>query len=384
MHKTPARNHRRLKRILAVVAVDLVVLSIIFSALEIYYRRTVTYITPAEHDSIFGGGSISAPVLLVVDAPDGRRMIPNANVVIKAHPVSGLDVLMQTNSLGFRGPEVPEHKASNEIRILALGDSITWGSYLPAEHIYVARIGHYLEQLNPDRKYTMINAGIEDVGTREEVDILERRGLTVRPDVVILAFYLNDSRPSWGFAQEADSYGYVLRHSIFLQTICQRLVFRKWIKEKGADRFAWIPACDDPRWKTDHGRFLKLAGLAQYDWGAAWQDDSWSTVQPVLERLKVDAEKNGFQVVVVAFPVAFQVYSDFVEDYPQQVLSRKATDLGFYYLDLLPMLRSHKDEMLFYDQCHPRAQTNDYIGHAIAEFLAGGVLGQVDSDNSER
>ncbi len=373
MKPLPAKTSSRKKRILAIAAMDLVILSLIFAALEIYYRCTATYITPSERSSIFGGGSITGPMLLVEDTPEGRRLLPNANVVIKSHPLSKLDVLMQTNSLGFRGPDLPA-KAPGEVRVLALGDSITWGSYLPADEVYTSRVRHYLESWDPGRKYTVINAGVEDIGTREEVDILEDRGLTVRPDVVMLEFYLNDSRPSWGFPQEAGSMGYVLRHSVFLQTIYLKLVFRKWIKEKGADRFAWLDAQADPRWKTDHDYFMSVVDLAQYDWGAAWREDSCQAVDPELERLKELAGRNGFKVVVVAFPVAYQVHAQFLENKPQRVLAAKARDLGFYYFDLLPMLRIHGNEVLFYDNCHPRIQTNDYIGKAIAEFLRQNVL----------
>jgi hypothetical protein len=97
-------------------------------------------------------------------------------------------------------------------------------------------------------------------------------------------------------------------------------------------------------------------------------------VDPELERLKHLAENNGFKVVVVAFPVSFQVHAQFLENKPQRALAAKARDLGFYYYDLLPMLRAHGNEVLFYDHCHPRAQTEDYIGKAIAEFLRQNVL----------
>ena len=65
--------------------------------------------------------------------------MPSAHVVIRNHYLSKKDVVMDVNSLGFRDAELPAVKAPGELRILALGDSITWADYLQAEEAYVER-----------------------------------------------------------------------------------------------------------------------------------------------------------------------------------------------------------------------------------------------------
>ena len=69
--------------------------------------------------------------------------------------------------------------------------------------------------------------------------------------------------------------------------------------------------------------------------------------------------------------MAFQVYADFVEDAPQKILEKQASDLGFAFLDLLPLLRQYRtrEKDIYFDWCHPTAKTNDMIGKAIAAFL---------------
>jgi hypothetical protein len=64
-------------------------------------------------------------------------------VTIRNHTISGLDVAIETNAYGFRGPELgaPE---PGRTRVLVLGDSITWGDYLPVEEVYVARAEAHL------------------------------------------------------------------------------------------------------------------------------------------------------------------------------------------------------------------------------------------------
>jgi hypothetical protein len=127
-------------------------------------------------------------------------------------------------------------------------------------------------------------------------------------------------------------------------------------------------------WRTDRHAFLELAGVAEYDWGAAWKDESWAVIEEQLERLKAHRDTYGFEVVIVVFPVSYQVYADFVEATPQIRMKQEAEAFGFRYLDLLPVLRPYSDTDLFYDQCHPRPAANDIIGKAIAGFLREEVL----------
>jgi lysophospholipase L1-like esterase len=281
---------------------------------------------------------------------------------------------MDINSMGFRDGEIPEIKKENELRILMLGDSITWGDYVQAEEVYVERTEKYLKGTMGDTVIEVINAGVEDIGLKEEIDILEEKGLSIDPDIVVVAFYLNDSRPPWGFLGELGRYGFLRRHSVLAQTVYRKLVLKKWINKKGKGRFGWLDAVDELPWKNDREAFLHLAYLAEYDWGSAWKSESWQIIDRQLERLKAYQEKHGFKVVITAFPVSYQVYSEFIEAKPQMYMREKAARLGFHYFDLLPLLREHNGTDLFYDQCHPRPNANDIIGKAIAEFLKKEVL----------
>jgi hypothetical protein len=122
-------------------------------------------------------------------------------------------------------------------------------------------------------------------------------------------------------------------------------------------------------WRENRHDFLELAESAECDWGAGWNKDSWGIVKPYFKKLKSLSEIYNFQVVLVALPVAFQVYARFHEDYPQKMLQRVATEHGFYYVDLLPVLRKYREEHLFFDHCHLKKKPNDIIGKEIATFL---------------
>ena len=197
---------------------------------EIYLRLSRTRVIPA-------GGATPFPLtadaeLLIEHTPRGKRLVPGARVVIKNHRISGRDILMEINSLGFRDDEPIVPRPADEFRILVLGDSITWASYLPREETWVERMEEYLNRDIGGVSIEAINAGVGDIGLSEEIEILKEPGLAVEPDLVMVAFYLNDSRPPGGFPEEIGSRGWLRRHSQLAETVYRNLKLRSWIKER--------------------------------------------------------------------------------------------------------------------------------------------------------
>lgn len=340
---------------------------------EYYLRNEVTHVVRTELASL--GGFIEAnPEFLVQDTPRGRRFVPGAKVIIKNHYLSKIDVPVSINSAGFRGPEIPESKQPNERRLFFLGDSVMVADYLVDEATIPRIIEKRLSFLNPGQTIRAINGSIGNIGTEEEVNILEDAADIVQPDIVILGYYLNDSRPPWGFSGEIGDRGWLRRRSLIAETIYQQLEQRRWIAKQGIDRFAWIAQSLRLDWRTDPKDFQILADHARYDWGAAWQMDSWVETERQLRRLKQIAAKHQSRVLVIAFPVSYQVEASFVEDTPQQKLKAIAGSLGFEFLDMLPILREGSEKKLFYDHCHPTRAGNEVIAEAVLDALRSNNL----------
>lgn len=347
------------------VLVTLGALTVALGGAETFLRQRATFIVSR------GGATLEHNAdLLVRFTPNGKRLVPNAHVVIRNHYLSKKDVLMDVSSLGFRDEELARQKAPGELRILILGDSITWGDYLQADEVYVERAERHLREALPGRTVHVVNAGVGDIGLREELGILEEQGLPISPDVVVVAFYLNDSRPPWGFPKEVGHPGWLRRHSVLADTIYRTFKLKRWMRRQGEQRFQWVPAFRKLDWANDPAVFQRLVAMAKYDWGAAWDEGSWAVVREGFERLRALSETHGFEVAVVAFPVSFQVYAKALDDSPQRRLEKEAAEAGFAFLDLLPILRARSDdENLFFDQCHPREPANELIGAELASFL---------------
>jgi lysophospholipase L1-like esterase len=268
-------------------------LIVVLFLFELYLRLTETQVV--REKSGRGLSLVESDAEFLVNyTPRGRRLVPNARVLIRNHRISGRDILMEINSLGFRDEEISREKQDDEFRILVLGDSITWASYLRAEETYVERTEEYLKEALPARRVEVINAGVGDIGLREEVDLLREKGLSVEPDVVVVSFYLNDSRPPWGFPGELGSRGWLRRHSLLAETIYKNLKLRKWIKEQGEVRLGWTSEMNKMNWQDDRAAFLRLARRARYDWGAAWEADSWKVIEVAFRPARFRGGSAGF------------------------------------------------------------------------------------------
>ena len=254
---------------------------------------------------------------------------------------------------------------------MVLGDSITAADYLPAEETFVKVLEHKLAQaLSSPKKIRVINAGIGNTGTEEALALLREKVKTISPDIVLLAFYLNDSRPPWGFSGEIGNHGWLRRNSVLAATAYRLLAERNWVSQQNVDRFAWIPAVDSLNWKDNEGDFKKLTELAQYDWGAAWQDSAWQKTKQDFAELKELHNSYGFRVWIAALPVTFQLQTSFATDYPQKKLSELSHDFGFSYVDTAEALKQANPSSLYFDHCHPNAQGNEVVADVLAKALA--------------
>ena len=55
-------------------------------------------------------------------------------------------------------------------------------------------------------------------------------------------------------------------------------------------------------------------------------------------------------------------------------LAERARANSFGFLDLLPLLRSHRGEAIYFDHCHPMATANAWIGEALAQCIRSEFL----------
>lgn len=341
---------------------------VVFLCCEFYIRQQVTSVEDLSRSKA-GFHLERDPRFLYEFTPNGPRLIPKRDVLIHNHFVSGQDVEVSTNSLGFRDTEIEPTPHDKELRILALGDSITISDYLPRARIFTEIVEGYLQKHFDNQEFSVVNAGVGDIGLREEIDILEERGLQIRPKIVLLNFYLNDSRPSWGFNDEFAHRSWIRRNSLFINAIYHQLKLWGWTKDKGGDRFEWISLKEKINWKSSNQAFMQLVAAASYDWGSAWKENTWQELSHQFDRLDHLAITHSFKVYLVAFPVSFQVYADDPHSQPQERLKEISIKRNYPFLDLLPVFRKNNTEELFFDQCHLNERGHAITAEAMSAFI---------------
>ena len=100
--------------------------------------------------------------------------------------------LVTVNSLGFRGAEVASPKPQGRLRIVIVGDSVTFGMGMGDAESFPAQLEHLLHEKFPGRDLDVVNLGVPGYDTRQEVTLLRRNLARLDPDVALVGFYTND------------------------------------------------------------------------------------------------------------------------------------------------------------------------------------------------
>lgn len=255
---------------------------------------------------------------------------------------------VRTNSLGMRDREPLAEDTPGLCRIAVLGDSIAFGLGVAQEDAFCDQLERALETApGIARRCDVLNFAVSGYSTQDEVDLFVHRVLPLRPDLVVVAYCLND--PASGEDQALPRY--FKSESFWQRSHLARLVARR----------------------IHRARVRSLGGGNYYRFLHSPEGPEWPTVVNAFERLRRETERMEIPVLVVIFPWALH---ERWEDYPYAALhdqvARTAEEHGFQALDLLPAFQAHAPfEVEFSAQDpHPTA-----LGHAVAAREAARVVG---------
>ncbi len=153
-------------------------------------------------------GHADAPVRFgMVNWPDIVEKDPWLFWQLKANTTAPLDQGKMTgfiaNSDHMRNPEVPVERGPNDFRVLSLGDSNTFGWGVRYEEAYPTVLAGLLREALPGRDVHVLNGGCSGYSAYQGLEILRRRGVKYRPDIVTIWFGWND-KGSWDGMTDAE------------------------------------------------------------------------------------------------------------------------------------------------------------------------------------
>jgi lysophospholipase L1-like esterase len=124
--------------------------------------------------------------------PDGTNCLQRSatlSMEFRPHCIGELHFTpVATNALGFRGPELRD----GPVRILAIGDSCTWGWRVGQNESYPAVLQQVLDQQYGEGRYQVINAGVPGYTSYQTLVALGEKGLPLKPEIVIIGVGFND------------------------------------------------------------------------------------------------------------------------------------------------------------------------------------------------
>jgi lysophospholipase L1-like esterase len=254
-------------------------------------------------------------------------------------------ISVRTNSRGHRDREIPAQKPAGGFRVVAVGDSITFGHGVRVEDTGPERLERRLSTRYPSRDVQVVNTAVPGNSPFQEYADLERT-LDLAPDAAVIQFVLNDVvepyRVFRRFGGTGIDYHQVEDVPYFDWILSQRSAFYLFLKDMAARvRFRTL--------SHDGVREAAVRQEKRLSWQAGADEPSdaatreaWRECLGWLQRAIDLCKRNGMRVVLLATPVDFQL-DDPSRTYAQRRLAELASQNGLPYVDLLVALRERVD-----------------------------------------
>jgi len=292
----------------------------------------------------------------------------------------GADI--KINSQGFRGPEPSSDPATK--RVIVLGDSIAFGNSLALEDTFPFQLQQRL--VSQQRNIEVLNFGVGGYDTLQEVALLEIRGLKYHPNLVVVAYCLNDigiasvSLEHIQRTQQLQSSHYsFLYESRLVQWIFESVEtirtknWEKHVNDPEVFRRAYANQIDPIG--DDESELLDLMNQSPKWPGSTWYGDRdrVGRLRFGFRRLARLSKENDFRVVIMIIPLLQNkggVYSHLAA---HRIVEMEASHAGLDTIDLtdkflhagIENLRLSPGEII-----HPNKIGHTIMADALSAFIS--------------
>ncbi len=341
-----ARPRRIWKRILTRAALLAVVVALCLLALEGMTR--LIYNRNGMHFGIEMWKYAKALKRTSPNPDMGHEHVPNREAFLMGVPV-------KINSAGLRDREFSLDKPDGTYRILALGDSTTFGWGVLQDKTYAKVLEQRLNDNPPPgkpRHFEVINSGVGNYNTAQEVAYFKERGRLYHPDMVILGFFVNDAEET-----PREETGWLARESclyVFLNSAWDGILRQSHRRPNYRDYYLGLYEEGKPGWTACRRAIRELTAAC-----AAEHIDLRIALIPELHTLGADYE---FQSV-------------------HEAVRGVAREGGVPAIDLLDGLAGQEPASLWVSpgDVHPNARAQELFAAQLYEMLASDSASRGDS-----
>ena len=176
------------------------------------------------------------------------------------------------NSEGFRDYYYPQTKFNNTFRIVAFGDSHTFGLGVELNDSYPKQLEAMLNN-NLTIKYEVLNFGMPGYNTQQSVELFKSCGLNYSPNMIILTYFLNDD----------------MLNSTRLMEIRRALDTENNSGENASN--------------TEINRTMDTFKIAHHEIRTTPFEESWLIVENPLAQLENITKERKIRVIILILPV---------------------------------------------------------------------------------
>ncbi|MBI1791539.1 MAG: SGNH/GDSL hydrolase family protein [Acidobacteria bacterium] len=283
--------------------------------------------------------------------PVGDPQLSFAHVPNRSAFLMGVQVSI--NSQGLRDHEYSHAKPSDVFRILMLGDSTALGWGVPLEQTVAKILERELNRTGAPgyRRVEVLNAGVGNYGTVQEVAHYRTYGRAFHPDLVILEYFINDAEPV-PRERTASLLGRSYLVSFAVSKMDSLLQF-SGLRPRWDQYYAGLYRDDPPALRAAQEALRELAGLTRRD---------------------------GAKLLVALLPELHQINGGYRFAREHQKIKDVLAAVHTPAIELIEGLRGHGPESALWvtpDDPHPNGAANALIAAQIAPWILENVPGRV-------
>jgi lysophospholipase L1-like esterase len=257
-----------------------------------------------------------------------------------------MGVPVSINSEGLRDREFSLEKPPGVYRVMMLGDSTTLGWGVRQEDTAAKLLERKLNEALPPgfNHVEVMNTGVGNYDTVQEVTYYETIGWKYHPDLVVLVFFINDPEPV-----PVEKKGFLIDRSYLIAFATNRI--------DGVMRHAGVR----PDWKTYY---------------ASLYDDNrpgFQACKKALVSLANSTRSHHAKLLVAILPELHQINGD---SYPFRAAHQKIKDVmaaeNVSVLELIDGLKDHGPEETLWVTAlddHPNAKANNLISDQLEQWI---------------
>jgi len=205
------------------------------------------------------------------------ELIPNFEQIYDGNWICLPPTVIRINSYGFRDYEYSPEKSHNTYRIIALGDSYTFGLGVNLTDTYPKILERLLNERNGSKRYEVLNFGIPGAGLIEKVELLKKKGIFFNPDLLIFQWSSDDrlNRTEW---------------EEFINTYIERYLAEHNLQREKLDEFSYRQLLSEAEKNYFMGRYINESQHAL----RIFLEENFKDLEEITE-------KRGIKVILLFF-----------------------------------------------------------------------------------